>query len=84
MHDFCVRYFDTFRGWDEAGAYMFYMLYQNILRYMVNAIEGTSDLKMVMIGGHDITVDKFMNFLACRWSFLSPRRLGGRRLKMQR
>ena len=63
LHDFCVRYFDTFRGWDEAGAYMFYMLYQNILRYMVNAIEGTSDLKMVMIGGHDITVDKFMNFL---------------------
>ena len=58
-----MRYFDTFRGWDEAGAYMFYMLYQNILRYMVNAIEGTSDLKMVMIGGHDITVDKFMNFL---------------------
>ena len=63
MHDFCVRHYDTLRGWDENGAYMFYMLFQNIFRYMVNAIEGTSDLKMVMIGGHDITVDKFMNFL---------------------
>ena len=63
MHDFCVRHYDTFRGWDENGAYMFYMLFQNIFRYMVNAIEGTSDLKMVMIGGHDVTVDKFMNFL---------------------
>ena len=63
MHDFCVRHYDTLRGRDENGAYMFYMLFQNIFRYMVNAIEGTSELKMVMIGGHDITVDKFMNFL---------------------
>ena len=38
-------------------------LYQNIFRYMFDAIEGRSELKMIMIGGHDITVDKFMNFL---------------------
>ena len=30
---------------------------------MDNSISGNSPLKMVMIGGHDITVDKFMNFL---------------------
>ena len=30
---------------------------------MSDAIEGKSEIKMVMIGGHDITVDKFMNFL---------------------
>ena len=63
MHEFCVATFDTFRGWDEGGAYMFYSLYQNIFRYMFDAIEGRSELKMIMIGGHDITVDKFMNFL---------------------
>ena len=63
MHEFCVATFDTFRGWDEGGAYMFYSLYQNIFRYMFDAVEGRSELKMIMIGGHDITVDKFMNFL---------------------
>ena len=63
MHEFCVSTFDTFRGWDEGAAYMFYNLYKNIFRYMFDAIEGRSELKMIMIGGHDITVDKFMNFL---------------------
>ena len=63
LHKFCVDFFDTFRGWDEQTAYMFYFLFQNIFKYMANAIEGRSELKMVMIGGHDITVDKFMNFL---------------------
>jgi len=63
MHKFCVATFDEYRGWDEGAAYMFYSLYQNIFRYMFDAIEGRSELKMVMIGGHDITVDKFMNFL---------------------
>ena len=63
LHDFCVRTYDTYRGWDEKAAYMFYKFYENVFRYMVNAIEGKSELKMVMIGGHDITVDKFMNFL---------------------
>ena len=63
MHQFCVNLFDTYKGWDEKAAYMFYILYQNIFKFMFNAIEEKSDLKMVMIGGHDITVDKFMDFL---------------------
>ena len=42
---------------------MFYLLYQHIFEYMDNAIKGKSPLKMLMIGGHDVTVDKFMNFL---------------------
>ena len=63
MYNFCVNYFDTFRGWDERAAYMFYTMYQQIFKYMHDAIEGTSPLKMLMMGGHDVTVDKFMNFL---------------------
>lgn len=27
---FCVEVYDTYRGWSELGAYMFYMLYQYI------------------------------------------------------
>ena len=63
IHDFCYNYVNTFRGWDEYSAYMFYMLYQHIFDYMDKAINGNNTVKMVMIGGHDITVDKFMNFL---------------------
>ena len=63
LHDFCVRTYNTYRGWDEKAAYMFYKFYENVFRYMTNAIEGKSEIKMVMIGGHDNTVDKFMNFL---------------------
>ena len=63
FHDFCYEYFNTFTGWDEYAGYMFYMLYQHIFTYMDNAINKKSPLKMFMIGGHDITVDKFMNFL---------------------
>ena len=39
------------------------MLYQHIFDYMNNAVYNISQIKMVMIGGHDITVDKFINFL---------------------
>ena len=63
MYQFCVSKFDTYRGWDEKAAYMFYTFFKNIFKYMSDAIEGKSEIKMVMIGGHDITVDKFMNFL---------------------
>ena len=63
MYNFCVNTYDTYRNWDERAAYMFYMFYQNIFKYMFDAIEGRSELKMVMIGGHDTTMDKFMNFL---------------------
>ena len=63
MYDFCYQWFNTFRGWDEYGAYMFYLLYQHIFKYMNKAIKGKGPIKMFMIGGHDITVDKFMNYL---------------------
>ena len=63
FYDFCYNWYNTFRGWDEYSAYMFYMLFQHIFDYMDNAINGNSPIKIVMIGGHDITVDKFMDFL---------------------
>ena len=63
MYKFCVETFDTYRGWNEKAAYMFYNLFKNIFKYMFDAIEKKSEIKMVMIGGHEITVDKFMDFL---------------------
>ena len=63
MHQYCFDYFNTFRGWDEKAAYMFNFLFKNIFEHMNNFIEGRSDLRMIMIGGHDITVDKVMDFL---------------------
>ena len=63
IYNFCFEYFDSFRGWNEFGAYMFYKLYQHIFKYMNDSINSKSPLKMVMVGGHDVTVDKFMNFL---------------------
>ena len=63
MYNFCYNLYNTFRGWDEYSAYMFYMLFQHIFEYMNMSINGTNSKKMIMIGGHDITVDKFMDFL---------------------
>ena len=39
------------------------MFYQNIFEYMNMSINEEKSIKMIMNGGHDITVDKFMNFL---------------------
>ena len=63
FYDFCVEYYDSFRGFSEIGAFVFCKLFQHIFKFMHNAIEGKSKLKMIMIGGHDITVGQFMNFL---------------------
>ena len=63
LHDFCFNWFNTWRGWNEYAAYMFYKLYQHIFKYMDNAINGLSPLKMVMVGGHDVTVGPFIDFL---------------------
>ena len=63
MYNFCVNHYNTFRGWDENAAYMFYIMYQNIIKNMLNAVEGKSKIKMFMVGGHDITMEPFMNFL---------------------
>ena len=64
FYDFCVEYYDSFRGWNELGAYMFYMLFQHIFQYMDNYINGKSKIKMMMIGGHDVTVGPLMDFLS--------------------
>ena len=63
IHNFCYDWFNTFRGWNEYAGYMFYMLFQHIFDNMNKAINNSNNLKMMMIGGHDITVDKFMDFL---------------------
>ena len=63
MYDFCYEWYNTLRGFDEYAAYMFYMLYHHMFDYMYKSINGVGPVKMVMFGGHDITVDKFMNFL---------------------
>ena len=61
--DFCIEYYDSFRGFNEYNAYIFYKLFQHIFKNMYNTIKGKSQLKMMMFGGHDITVGQFMNFL---------------------
>ena len=63
MHDFCYEWYNSLRGWDEYAAYMFYMLFQHMFDYMNKAINGDSPIKIIMFGGHDITVVHFMNFL---------------------
>ena len=63
FYDFCVEYYDSFRGWNELGAYLFYMLFQHIFQYMDNYINGRSKIRMMMIGGHDVTVAPLMDFL---------------------
>ena len=64
MHQYCYGYFNTFRNWYEKAAYMFNILFQNIFKHMRNFVEGKSDLRMIMISGHDITTDKVMDFLS--------------------
>ena len=64
FYDFCVEFYDSFRGWNELGAYMFYMLFQHIFQYMDNYINGRSKIRMMMIGGHDVTVAPLMDFLS--------------------
>ena len=63
FYDFCVEFYDSFRGWNEFNAYIFYMLFQHIFQYMDNYINGRSKIRMMMIGGHDVTVAPLMDFL---------------------
>ena len=63
FYDFCVEYYDSFRGWNELFAYIFYMLFQHIFQYMDNYINDRSKIRMMMIGGHDVTVAPLMDFL---------------------
>jgi hypothetical protein len=63
FYDFCVEYFDSFRGSNKYESYILYNFFQHIFKYMYNAIKGRSKIKMIMIGGHDKTIIKLMNFL---------------------
>ena len=63
MFDFCDNWFKTLKVWNDKAGYMFYLFYDHIFEYMHKAINGTSPIKMIMIGGHDITIIPFMIFL---------------------
>ena len=63
FYDFCIEYYDSFRGFNEYSAFMIYKLFQHIFKNMYNVIKYKRKLKMMMIGGHDVTVGQFMNFL---------------------
>ena len=63
FYDFCVDWYNSFKDWNEYGAYMFFMLFRHIFIDMNNSINGNGPLKMMMIGGHETTIDKFMDFL---------------------
>ena len=63
FYDFCVEFYDSFKGWNEFNAYILYMLFQHIFQYMDNYINGRSKIKMMMVGGHDTTVAPLMDFL---------------------
>ena len=63
MFDFCDDWFKNLKVWNEKAGYMFYFFYNHIFEYMYKAINGTSPIKMLMIGGHDITIIPFMIFL---------------------
>lgn len=63
MFEFCDDWYKTFKYSNEEGSYMLYFLYNHIFEFMYKAINGTSPLKMMMIGGHDITIIPFMDFL---------------------
>lgn len=63
FYDYCIEWYDSFKGWDEYSAYMFFMLFQHMFDNMNKSIKGIGPLKMMTIGGHETTVDKFMDFL---------------------
>ena len=64
FYNFCVEYFDSFRRWNELRAYIFFMLFQHIFQYMDNYIKGRSKIRMMIIGGHDVTLAPLMDFLS--------------------
>ena len=63
IYQFCYDWYNSFRGWNEYEAYMFYIFYQYIFDYMNKAIKGTGPVKMIMIGGHETNIAEFMDFL---------------------
>lgn len=43
---------------------IFYILFQHIFQYMDSYMNGRSKLRMMMIGGHDVTIAPLMDFLS--------------------
>ena len=64
INDFCISYHNSIRGWSEQYAYYFYSFFIILLKYMKDAIDGIAKLKMIMIGGHDTSLDILMNFFS--------------------
>ena len=62
INNYCVKYYDSIRGWNEKNGYYFYSFFNQLFKYMKNSIEGKGKLKMIMIGGHDSSVDILMNY----------------------
>lgn len=62
FYNYCIEYLDSKRGWNEISAYTFIIFFKNIFKYMREAIDGNTQLKMIMLGGHDTTVAPLMNF----------------------
>ena len=64
INDFCINYLNSIRVWSEKYAYYFYSFFNILLNYMKDAIDGISKLKMIMIGGHDTSLEILMNFFS--------------------
>ena len=62
FYDFCVGFLDSFRFQNEKTSYIMYVFFSHIFKYMQDAIDKKSKLKMIMIGGHDNTLTQIMNF----------------------
>ena len=63
FYDFCVEFLDSLKKEEEKANYLFYIFFKYILKKMKNVIDGKSELKMMMLGGHDNTVGPLMGFL---------------------
>ena len=63
FYNFCIDFFDSTNLRRGNTGYLFYIFFKYILKYINNAIERTSTLKMIMLGGHDSTVGPLMGFL---------------------
>ena len=62
FYEFCVDFYDSLKDWNEKRAYLMFSFFENIFKFMQDAIDKTNKLKMIMIGGHDNTLSELLNF----------------------
>ena len=62
FYNFCVDFYNSLKKWNEKRAYLMYAFFNNMFIYMQNAIDKVNKLKMIMIGGHDNTLNVLLNF----------------------